>query len=241
MRLLGAGRSSRPISAGALEQARGLQQAALQVALRGDRSHRTHRAAAPARPGPGPPRRPRAPRDARRPSAPGPLRRRRRPPRSDLGSSAKARENSRSPTASARSRPDVPRPSAGPRRSGAASSTSSWTSVAMWTSSIAVAARIAPSPRLGPGAEQHQHRAQALAPGGERRPRVGAQRLAVALDELARAAPRPPPSGRAARRSAASRTTVTGGGTERFTRLVHAAFGARPPEWIAMIPPASSS
>ena len=57
----------------------------------------------------------------------------------------RARTAGRRPPAPA-SRPERATTVGRPRRSGAASSTSSWTSVAMWTSSIAVAARIAASP-----------------------------------------------------------------------------------------------
>src|SRR6478736_9562402 len=127
-------------------------------------------------------------------------------------SSAKAREKSRSPTASARSRPDWATTVGRPRRSGAASRTSSCTRVAMWTSSIAAAARTAGSPAPGP--------AQSSTSIGRRRLPPAAR---VAPASAARSSPCP--STRRRRRSstasirigsqasAASSTIVTGGGT----------------------------
>ncbi len=86
-------------------------------------------------------------------------------------SSVKARENRKSPAALAAARPALAQTVGAPRRSGAASSTSSWTSVAAWTSSTATPARTsascAPS-RGSPRGQQDEQGAQALAPGGDR-------------------------------------------------------------------------
>ena len=138
-----------------------------------------------------------------------------------------------------------------PRRSGAASSTSSWTREAMWTSSIAVAARIAASPAPGPALS---------------RTSIGRRRLppASSVEPASAASVSPWPSSRRRSRSstasmragsqasAASRTRVTGGGTaERFTSCLGSGPRCAParrerlrpalaPEWMAMIPPASS-
>ena len=144
-----------------LEQPRGLQLAAAQVALQRDRRvprvGALQQLAARQRASP-------------RRSARGPARASRCAP-----SSAKARANSRSPVAVAAARPAVAKTVGTPRRSGARSRTSSWTSVAEWTSSTAVAARTRPSPvavRIPARGEDHQQRAQALAARGDRRARV---------------------------------------------------------------------
>ena len=186
-------------------KAGGLQPAALQVALRGDRESKASRRWASS-----PRARPRTRRTAARPGA-----RRRSWP-----SSAKARrEEQVADRERPRHGPNVATTVGRPRRSGAASSTSSWTRVAMWTSSIAARRADRGSPAARPGAEQHEHRAQALAPGRERRPRVAAR---------SRRGPRPARRSRSStasirvgsQASAASSTTVTGGGTAvRFTIL----------------------
>ena len=116
----------------------------------------------------------------------------------------------------------------------------------MWTSSIAVAARIAPSPASAPA---------------QTRTSIGRSRLppAASVASASAASSAPPsattsPSRRstaAMRRgnqlSAASSTWVTGGGT--LLRVIGPglvsqgavrAQGRRAPEWIAMIPPAST-
>ena len=114
----------------------------------------------------------------------------------------------------------------------------------MWTSSIAVAARIAPSPASAPA---------------QTRTSIGRRRLPPAARVApASAASRSPPSAvsspsrastaairRGSQVSAASRTRVTGGGTAlRFTLAgrggADAGQAGRAPEWIAMMPPAST-
>ena len=67
-----------------------------------------------------------------------------------------------------------------PRRSGAASSTSSWTSVAEWMSSTATAARRTPS-FSSPAArgEEPEQRPQPLSPGTDRAPGVRGEHVAV--------------------------------------------------------------
>ena len=93
---------------------------------------------------------------------------------------------SRSPTAVARSRPECATTVGRPRRSGAASSTSSWTSVAMWTSSIAVAARNGLLARVtGRRRAGRAAAAAACRPAARVAPASARQRLAVAADELA--------------------------------------------------------
>ena len=86
----------------------------------------------------------------------------------------------------AMSRPAVATTVGRPRRSGAASSTSSWTSVAEWMSSTATAARSTPSfsSARGPGGEEHEQRPQPLPARTDRRPRVGGQDVAVGGGQL---------------------------------------------------------
>ena len=69
-----------------------------------------------------------------------------------------------------------------PRRSGAASSTSSWTSVAEWISSTATAARSTPSwlgSAFSPAARKTSSGRRRLPPAADRRAGVGGQELAV--------------------------------------------------------------
>ena len=204
--------------AGALEQRRGLQPAALEVALLGDRECRR-------RPGAGRARRGRA-----RPRRGEQLDRARVAGRRRAGRRRARRAGRRWRSRAAR--PEVAATVGRPRRSGASSRTSSWTRVAMWTSSIAVAARTAAAPPPRPGAEQDQHRPQPLAAGREGRAGVRAERLAVAGDRLAQqlldlAEPRRQPAA-ARRRGPPSPAAARPSG--RVTRAT--------PLWIAMIPPA---
>ena len=205
--------------AGALEQLRRLQPAAVEVALLGDPRGRRRRGAGPAR------------RGRARPTASASSSTARASPAS--ASRAKAREKSRSPVATARARPEVAATVGRPRRSGASSRTSSWTRVAMWTSSIAVAGPHRGGAAALAGAEQDQHRPQPLAArrqGRRRRPRRAARR-----------GRRPPPAAfldlAQPRRQPAARRVE-----DRRHRRRHGRASGHPrtPLWIAMIPPAST-
>ena len=191
-------RSSRPDQAGALEQRRGLQPAALEVALLGDRGVEGvvalgELAAGERDRGVG------EQLDRARVAVP-------------RRAAAKAREKSRSPAATARSRPEVAATVGWPRRSGAASRTSSWTRVAMWTSSIAVAARTAASPPSAP--------AQSRTSSGRSRLPPAASVAAASPPSsspwpatCSRSSSSTSPSRAGSQRLEASRTAVTGGGT----------------------------
>ena len=192
------------------------------VALRPRGRCRRRRGAGRARRAPAPPRR-------RPPAPPGARETVRAAPAAIASSSPDARrpgelgERPREQQVADRGRarlgPEVANTVGRPRRSGAASRTSSCTRVAMWTSSIAVAARIASSPGVRARAQQHQHRPQALATGLERRGRRRrrAPRRCRATSSASRASTWPIRRGSQA--SAASITTVTGGGT--LARAVH--------------------
>ena len=115
----------------------------------------------------------------------------------------------------------APRPPAAktvgrPRRSGAASSTSSCTSVAEWTSSTAAAARTrrssAPSRVRRPRGEQDQQRAQALAARGDRRAGVRGRAPRRGRRPARRGAPRAAPSAAGTCAPAASMTASDGFG-----------------------------
>ena len=144
--------------AGALEEPGGLQPAPVQVALGRDRDVERVAALGELAEGEAPPRR--ADSSSTWRSLPSSARARRRP----------GRRAGRRPRAR-RSRPEWATTVGRPRRSGAASRTSSWTSVAMWTSSIAVAARIAPSPAPG-----RRRAGRASGAGACRRPRASPRR-----------------------------------------------------------------
>ena len=99
---------------------------------------------------------------------------------------------------------------------------------------------LGPVARLGTGAEQHQHRPQALAAGRKRRPGLRPEPAAVAPDEGGEALLDRRHAANS-QSSAASRTMVTGVG-----RLIGSYASAPPaqagrvPKWIAMMPPAST-
>ena len=186
-----AGRRTRTASPSSAGSARG-------SAARRSRGRR-RRGAGPARRGRARPRR----RRAARPRGASPA----------SASRAKARENSRSPVATARSRPELAATVGRPRRSGASSRTSSWTRVAMWTSSIAVAAR---TDAVAPVLRRRRAGPASAAAACRRRP---GSRPASSPSS----SPWPPTSPRSrsstsprragSQRLEASRTAVTGGGT----------------------------
>ncbi len=105
--------------------------------------------------------------------------------------------------------------------------------------------------RPRPGAEQDQHRAQPLAAGVERRPRASAASVSPWPSASSRSRSSTASMRAGSQASAASSTSVTGGGTMvRFTSCLASGHGYEPPrrpaqpalaaEWIAMIPPAST-
>ena len=116
-----------------------------------------------------------------------------------------------------------------PRRSGAASSTSSWTSVAEWISSTATAARSTPSSSRSPaaGREEDEQRPQPLAAGADRRARVRGEHLAVRGRQLLEPLLEP----RHQRRDVRATRLDEG---EDLLGAAHRTV----PAWMAMIPPA---
>ena len=109
----------------------------------------------------------------------------------------------------------------------------------MWTSSTAVAARIAPSPAPGPAQSRTSIGRSRLPPAASVAPASAAELAAVASDQRGEALldrghpPRQPGLGRVEDRGHRGRDA------ERFT-IGPLAQAGRAPEWIAMIPPAST-
>ena len=122
----------------------------------------------------------------------------------------------------------------------------------MCTSSTAVAAPIAAGPGVGPRADQDEHRTQPLAARGQRRPRLLGEPVAARGDELAepvldRGHPARQPGlggvedpGDRGRDGSSVHRPRNATGAGRSTRATGRSYSGREPEWIAMIPPAST-
>ena len=136
--------------------------------------------------------------------------------------------------ATARSRPELATTVGSPRRSGAASSTSSWTSVAIWTSSIAVAARIAVAPPSGPAQRSTSSGRIPLAASGKGFARIRAELGTPPLDQILKTTL---DVGHLGRQPGGGHVDDRGDRLGRRGAARHDRSGLVA-EWIAMIPPA---